>query len=105
MPTNYIKVASTSDIPVGTAKVVEVNGERIAICNVDKEFFAISDICTHDSAPLDQGELDGEVIECPRHGAQFNVKTGHVVRRPAITPINTYLVQVRGADIEVSLDQ
>ena len=103
MPTNYVKVTSITDIPVGTAKVVEVNGERIAICHVDNEFFAISDVCTHDRAPLDQAELDGEAIECPRHGAQFNVETGRVVRRPATKPIDTFPVQVRGTDIEVAV--
>ncbi len=98
------EVAKTSDIPPGYVASVEVAGTGIAICNVDGEFFAIADVCTHDGGQLDQGELEGDVIECPRHGAQFNVRTGAVVEPPARMPVDTYQVEVRGDTILVAVE-
>jgi 3-phenylpropionate/trans-cinnamate dioxygenase ferredoxin subunit len=80
-----------------------VNDRRIALCNVGGQFFAIDDLCTHDSGPLDQGELDGHVIECPRHGARFDVRTGKVLALPAVKALNTYPVELAGNEIRVAL--
>jgi 3-phenylpropionate/trans-cinnamate dioxygenase ferredoxin subunit len=99
----FIKAAETSDIPVGRAKVVVVGDRRIALCNVDGQFFAIDDLCTHDGGPLDQGELQGDVIECPRHGARFDVRTGKVLALPAVKPLNTYPLRLKGGEIQVAL--
>ncbi len=101
--TDFVKVAEASDIPAGRVKVVEVNGKRIALCNVDGEFYAIDDLCTHDDGPLDQGELRGDVIECPRHGARFNVRTGRILALPAVKPLGTYPLKVDGTQIRVAL--
>ena len=99
----FIKVAETKDIPPGRVKVVVVSDRRIALCNVDGQFFAIDDLCTHDGGPLGQGELQGDVIECPRHGARFNVRTGKVLALPAVKALNTYPVEVEGSEIRVAL--
>jgi len=100
---DFIAVAETGDIALGRVMVVEVDGRRIALCNVDGEFFAIDDVCTHDGGSLDQGELYDNVIECPRHGARFDVKTGKVLALPAVKPVNTYAVRVEGSRIEVAV--
>lgn len=100
---DFVKVAETSDIPAGRVKVVSVSDRRIALCNVDGQFFAIDDVCTHDGGPLDQGELEGDIIECPRHGARFNVRTGKVLALPAVKPLNTYPLRVKGSEIQVAL--
>ena len=100
---DFIKVAETSEIPVGRVKVVVVGDKRIALCNVDGEFFAIDDLCTHDGGSLDQGELAGDVIECPRHGARFNVRTGKVLALPAVKPLNTYPLRMEGSEIQVAV--
>ena len=100
---DFIKVAETSDIPMGRAMVVVVGDRRIALCNVDGQFFAIDDLCTHDGGPLGQGDLQGDVIECPRHGARFNVRTGKVLALPAVKPLNTYPLRVEGSEIRVAL--
>ena len=100
---DFIKVAETSDIPAGRVKVVVAGNKRIALCNVDGEFYAIDDLCTHDDGPLDQGELRGDVIECPRHGARFNVRTGRVLALPAVKPLGTYPLKVDGTQIRVAL--
>ena len=104
MATQQFEVAKTSDIPPGYVVSVEVEGESIAICNVDGEFYAIADECTHDGGHLDQCELEGDVIECPRHGAQFNVRTGAVVEPPAVASVDTYQLEVRGDTILVAVE-
>jgi len=99
----FIKVAETSDIPAGRVKVVVVGDRRIALCNVDGQFFAIDDLCTHDGGALDQGELQGDVIECPRHGARFSVRTGKVLALPAVKALDTYPLTVEGSEIRLAL--
>ena len=94
-------VAKRAEIPPGSTKRVVVGGTALLICNVDGDFFAIEDVCTHDGGPLDQGELQGCRIMCPRHGAYFDVRTGAALTLPAILPVGTYTVRVVGDDIFV----
>jgi len=96
-----VPVAKVSEIPAGTTKVVTVGGMPVMLCNVDGEIYAIEDVCTHDGGELDQGVLDGACIECPRHGARFDVRTGAVLALPAVIPVPTYAVRVEGDDIYV----
>ena len=98
---DLVTVAKADDIPPGQVRVYEVGGRRIAVCNVDGTFYAIDDVCTHDGGPLDQGELEGEQIECPRHGARFDVRTGRALTLPAVRPVGTYPVQVKGSEVMV----
>jgi 3-phenylpropionate/trans-cinnamate dioxygenase ferredoxin subunit len=100
----FVKAASVGDIPPGTVGYAEVDGVRLAICNADGQFYAIDDVCTHDGGPLDQGSLQGFNIECPRHGAKFDVRTGKVTALPAIIPIGTYAVKVEGDAVLVDVD-
>jgi 3-phenylpropionate/trans-cinnamate dioxygenase ferredoxin subunit len=99
----FIIVARTSDVAPGSVKYVEIKGHRIALCNADGEFYAISDVCTHDFGPLDQGELDGYQIECPRHGARFDIRSGVVITLPAVLPLDTYPVRVVGDEVQVGV--
>ena len=92
-------VAKRDEIPPGTTKRVEVDGEAVLVCNVDGELYAIEDVCTHDGGPLDQGELMGCRIMCPRHGAMFDVTTGAALTLPAVVPLATYTVRTEGDDI------
>ena len=96
-------VAKKSEIAPGTTKRVKVKKTEVLLCNVDGEIFAIEDVCTHDGGELDQGQLDGCKIMCPRHGAMFDVKTGAALTLPAIVPVPTYEVRVEGDDIFVRL--
>jgi 3-phenylpropionate/trans-cinnamate dioxygenase ferredoxin subunit len=94
-------VANVADIAPGTTRRVVVEGQEILICNVDGNFFAIEDVCSHDGAPLDQGELDGKCIVCPRHGATFDVRTGEALTLPAVIPLSTYAVELKDGEILV----
>ena len=99
----FVKVGSINDVPPGTAKVYEVGDRAVVVCNVDGELYAVDDVCTHDEASLDQGELDGYEVECARHGARFDVRTGEVKALPAVVPIDTFNVRLQENDIEVEL--
>ncbi|MEX2245068.1 MAG: non-heme iron oxygenase ferredoxin subunit [Dehalococcoidia bacterium] len=99
-----VTVAKASETPPGTISVHEVDGRRIALCNVDGSFYAIDDVCTHDGGSLDQGELEGKLVECPRHGARFDVTTGRAVVLPAVQPVKTYPVEVEGDDVRVVVE-
>ena len=100
----FFKVAKVSELPPGVKKLVEVDGMPVALFNVDGQFYAIEDVCTHDGGPLAEGELDGEEVECPRHGARFNVRTGEALCMPAVEPVECYQIKVENGEILVSLD-
>lgn len=94
-------VARADEIAPGTAKQVIVSGEPIAIINLDGEFYAINDLCTHEEYFLSCGTIDGEEIECFMHCAVFNIKTGKVLAPPAEKPVDTYPVRVTDGMIQV----
>ena len=103
MPAQTVDVASVEEIPEGSVKVVEADGRRIALCNYGGMIYAIDAECTHDRGSLDQGELIGKEIECPRHGARFDVTTGKVTRLPAVRPVRSYPVHVVDGRISVEV--
>jgi nitrite reductase/ring-hydroxylating ferredoxin subunit len=80
-----------------------VDGRRIALCNVDGEFFAIDDVCTHAYASLADGYIEGDQVECPLHGACFDIRTGKVKSAPASVDLKTYPVKVEGDRIKVGV--
>jgi len=100
----FVKAAKVSEVPQGRVKVVEVGDEDVALCNVGGEIYAIANVCTHDDGPLGEGYLAGDEIECPRHGARFNVRTGEVKSLPAIVSIPTFEVKIDGDDILVDVE-
>ena len=100
----FFKVAKASEIPPGGKKLVEVDFVPVAIFNVDGDFYAIEDVCTHDGGPLLEGTLERDEIVCPRHGARFNVRTGQPLCMPAVEPIDCFEVKIEGNNILVSID-
>ncbi len=96
-------VAKLSEIPTGATQRVVEGGQAVLLCNVGGHVYAIEDVCTHDGGALDQGELEGARIVCPRHGATFDVRTGEALTLPAIMPLPTYTVRIDGDDIYVSV--
>ena len=99
----FVTVGKMAEIPPGTAKVYEVGDRAIAVCNVGGDLYAIDDVCTHDEGSLDQGVLEGFEIECPRHGARFDVRSGEVRALPAVLPIDTFKVRIQGDDVEIEV--
>ena len=99
----WVKVARAADVAEGRAMVVTAKGQRLALASVEGQVYAVQDLCTHDGGPLGEGEVIDHSIECPRHGARFDVKTGAVVTLPAVVPVKTFPVKVTGDDVLVEL--
>ncbi len=95
----FIPVARQEDIPPGGRLHFDLEEESIIILNIDGEYFCIADLCTHDGGPLEDGDVMDYQIECPRHGARFDVRSGAVTRLPATDPIPTYAVRVEDEQI------
>jgi 3-phenylpropionate/trans-cinnamate dioxygenase ferredoxin component len=102
--TTWQSVGTTADIPPERVAVFQIGDHEVAVCNVNGEFYAIDDVCTHDGGSLDQGELEGDEIECPRHGARFDVRTGAAIQLPAFEPVETHEVRVEGETVQVGLE-
>lgn len=101
MADGFVPVAKASELSPGQMKWVAVNGERRVLANVEGTFYAISDVCGHRNAPLSRGKLDGYLIECPLHYAQFDVRTGELVNGPVSTAVPIYQVRIEGDTIFV----
>ena len=98
----FVKVATQGEIPIGGSKLVEINDVPIALFNLDGEYYAIEDMCTHDGGPLVEGEIvNGCQVQCPRHGARFDIRTGAAKSFPAFSPTNSYEVRIDGDDLLV----
>jgi 3-phenylpropionate/trans-cinnamate dioxygenase ferredoxin subunit len=99
---DFVAVAKADEIQEGVVKVVRVGDAPVGVTKVVGEFFAFADVCTHDDGPVAEGELDEYIIECPRHGAKFDIRTGKVKQLPAVTPIPVYAVKIEGNAVLVS---
>ncbi len=97
-----VKVASVAELPVGSCKAVEVNGKTIALFNVDGKVFALDNTCLHQGGPLGEGMLEGDVVTCPWHMWEYNVRTGEKVGSPSLR-VAAYPVEVEGNDIKVAI--
>jgi 3-phenylpropionate/trans-cinnamate dioxygenase ferredoxin subunit len=98
----FVKVASVGDVKPGQMKCVTLGRKRVGLANVDGEYLAFDDTCTHEEASLTEGELFGDVVECPLHGAAFNLRTGAVESFPATVPLPVYAVRIEGDEIQVA---
>ena len=101
----FTKIAQVSEISPGGRKLLDIDGRAVALFNVGGTFYAIDDVCTHDGGPLAEGELKGCEIECPRHGARFDVRTGAALCMPAFEPVAAHEVKVEGNDVLVRLNE
>mgnify|MGYP001164100350 CR=1 FL=1 len=97
----FVKVGRATDVPSGTAKSYTLGARSVMVFNVNGEYYAVDDVCTHDEGELGDGELEDHEIECPRHGARFDIRTGEVKSLPAVMPIDTFTVRIEGEDIEI----
>ncbi|MGB9687677.1 non-heme iron oxygenase ferredoxin subunit [Thermogutta sp.] len=100
-----VKVCRVSDLPDPGKAVFDVDGRMIAVFHVSGTFWAIDDVCTHDGGPLAEGELRGYTIICPRHGAQFDIRTGHAKTMPAVKGVTAHKVVVQGEDVYIEVNE
>ena len=99
----YFEIASVEDLPVGERLFVDIGDLPLVIFNIAGQLFAIGDVCTHDDGPLGDGDLEDYNVVCPRHGAEFDLRTGKAVSMPAVVDIPAYPVKVRDGKIEVGV--
>jgi 3-phenylpropionate/trans-cinnamate dioxygenase ferredoxin subunit len=102
---DWVDVAGCKDIAAGACRIVDVDDVAVAVFNIDGEFYAIEDLCTHDGGDLASGEVDGDAIVCPRHGARFCIKTGEVLEAPAYEPVDIFPVRIEAGRIQVRDDR
>lgn len=95
----FVKVARLSELSSGTRKLIDFEEVTVAVFNINGDIYCIEDVCTHDGGPVAEGRLNGYQIECPRHGALFDVRDGAVLSMPAVVPVPTYEVKIEGDDI------
>lgn len=101
-----INAGTTSEIKPGKMKRVDApNGKRVLVCNVDGEFYAVDDMCTHEDASLYLGCIKGDQVQCSLHGGMFNVRTGAATVEPAEIALNTYPVRIVGERILVDFTE
>jgi nitrite reductase/ring-hydroxylating ferredoxin subunit len=104
MGTRSVTVATTADVKPGELAAFEVEGVRIAIANANGRFFAIDDTCTHEECSLaEEGTLEGIVVTCGCHGAQFDVTTGAVLAPPAFEPVKAYPLRIDQGNLVVEV--
>lgn len=99
----YYKVISQEEIKQTNKLSLEIEGKSIVLFVIAGELFAIGDVCSHDDGPLGDGDLDGYIISCPRHGAQFDIRDGQVLTLPAIIDIPAYPIRVVDGYVEIGI--
>ncbi len=99
----YIQVGSVEELKQGERIFIEIDGKPIVIINLNGDYYAIGDVCSHDDGPVGEGNLEGFEIICPRHGAHFDIRTGKVLALPAFVDIPAYPIRVVGDQIEIGI--
>jgi len=98
---DWVDVAAVDEVESGSVILVDLNGAEVAVFNIGGEFYALADVCTHDGGTLADGTVEGHEIECPRHGARFDIRTGKVTAPPACEDVTAYPVRVISGRVQV----
>jgi nitrite reductase/ring-hydroxylating ferredoxin subunit len=101
LSTDFVKVAETKDIAPSNMKGIDLAGEKVCIANIEGNYYAIGNVCTHMGGPLADGKLEGYEIQCPWHGSKFDVRTGEPTKPPARRAVPTYEVRIEDDNILV----
>lgn len=99
----FVRVCAKPDVAAGSGKAFRVGSLELAVFHSDGRFYAVSGICTHEREHLHEGWLEGDAIECPRHGAQFSLRTGDALSLPATKPLEVYRIVFDGDDLLVGI--
>lgn len=97
-----VKVAETHDVAPGQGKLVEVDGQPIALFNVNGAFYALGAVCPHEGGPLQDGDVDDDTVICPWHSFDYNLKTGECSMDPELR-VATYPVKTEGNDVFIEM--
>lgn len=97
----WTMVAAQAEFPPGTCRTVDVEGVSIAVFNIDGEYYAIENLCSHEAEPLSGGKVESQEITCPRHGARFSLVTGAVLSPPAYEPVAVFPIRIEAGVVQV----
>jgi nitrite reductase/ring-hydroxylating ferredoxin subunit len=103
MAAEFVTAITTSEIPAGGITAIDVRGTRVAVANVGGTYYAFDDTCTHEQCSLAEGDLAGTTVTCMCHGAEFDVRTGHVLAPPATLPVKSYRTRVEGDALQIEV--
>lgn len=99
----FMVITPASELPNGERLFVDLGDKPIVVFNIAGQYYAIGDVCTHDDGPLGDGVLEGNHVVCPRHGAEFDVRTGQAVQMPAVVDIPAYPVRIVDGNIMIGI--
>jgi len=99
----FYPILALDDLPIGERIFIEIDNEPVVVFNIGGQIFAIGDRCTHDDAPLGDGDLEDHQVTCPRHGAKFDIRTGAALTLPAIEPTTVYPTRINDGIIEIGV--
>jgi 3-phenylpropionate/trans-cinnamate dioxygenase ferredoxin subunit len=102
---DWVTVAPAEELSPGEFRTVDADGTQIVVFNLDGEYYAIEDVCTHDGGQLTGGHVEGREIVCPRHGARFCIRTGEALSAPAYEPTAKFPVRVEAGEVQVRDDR
>ena len=102
---DWVKVGAAAEIVPGSWRVIDVDGAQVAVVNVEGHYYAIEDVCTHDGGELTGGRVCGYEIECPRHGARFDLRTGQALCAPAYEPTAVFPIRIEDGVVYVRDDR
>ena len=103
MTDEFVAAIKVAEVPANGMVVVTVNGTRIAVANVQGQFYAFDDECTHEQCSLAEGDLAGTTVTCMCHGAEFDVRSGAVLAPPAVVPVKVYRTRVEGDALQIEV--
>ena len=101
--TTLTRVCSAEDVPLNEVRRFDLNGARVAVFHLDDGFYALGDTCSHEEASLSEGFVEDEQVECPKHGATFDIRTGRNCTLPATRPVPAYRVSVENGEVYVEV--
>lgn len=104
MPKEFVTFCTLAELPEGKREVFDLEGLSIVLFHVKGRFYAIENLCSHEEYELADGTLDDCTLECPKHGAHFDIRTGAVLSTPAYTPIKIFPVRVENEEVQVELE-
>ena len=104
MALQYVTFCTTDEIPAGSREVFDLETMSIVLFNVDGTYYAVEDMCSHEEYELHDGDLEGFVLKCPKHGATFDIRNGDFLSAPAYFPIKAFPVRVEDGNVQVGLD-
>ena len=104
MTLQYVTFCTTDELPSGSREVFDLDTMSLVLFNVDGTYYAIENMCSHEEYELAEGELEDCTLECPKHGATFDIRSGEALTAPAYTPIKIFAVRVEGYEVQVGLN-